>query len=105
MVAARQGAANKLGYIAAHGAIVLICIGGLFDGDLIVRAQMALLGKTPFEGGGMITRRAGRSTACRRRNPTFRGNLLRARGRLGRHRGDQPAPTASCCRICRSRSS
>jgi cytochrome c biogenesis protein len=54
MVAARQGATNKLGYIAAHGAIVLICIGGLFDGDLIVRAQMALLGKTPFEGGGMI---------------------------------------------------
>ncbi|MDQ5896361.1 MAG: cytochrome c biosis protein, partial [Pseudomonadota bacterium] len=74
MVAARQGATNKLGYIAAHGAIVLICIGGLFDGDLIVRAQMALLGKTPFEGGGMI-----RDVPAEHRlspsNPTFRGNL------------------------------
>ena len=46
MVAARKGAANKLGYLAAHSAIVLICLGGLLDGDLIVRAQMALQGKT-----------------------------------------------------------
>jgi cytochrome c biogenesis protein len=48
MVAARKGMANKIGYLAAHSAIVLICLGGLFDGDLVVRAQMALLGKTPF---------------------------------------------------------
>ena len=47
MVAAKAGAANKIGYIAAHSAIVLICLGGLFDGDLIVRAQMLLGGKTP----------------------------------------------------------
>ena len=40
MVAAKAGAANKLGYIAAHSAIVLVCLGGLLDGDLIVRAQM-----------------------------------------------------------------
>ena len=33
MVAAKAGAANKIGYIAAHSAIVLICLGGLFDGD------------------------------------------------------------------------
>jgi cytochrome c biogenesis protein len=48
MVAARKGMANKIGYLAAHSAIVLICLGGLFDGDLVVRAQMALQGKTPF---------------------------------------------------------
>ena len=36
MVAARAGAANKLGYIAAHSAIVLVCLGGLLDGDRIV---------------------------------------------------------------------
>ena len=40
MVAARAGAVNKLGYIAAHSAIVLVCVGGLLDGDLVVRAQM-----------------------------------------------------------------
>ena len=38
MVAAKTGSANKLGYIAAHSAIVLICVGGLLDGDMIVRA-------------------------------------------------------------------
>ncbi|NML15209.1 cytochrome c biogenesis protein ResB [Azohydromonas sp. G-1-1-14] len=75
MIAARKGAANKLGYIAAHSAIVLICLGGLFDGDLIVRAQMLLLGKTPYQGGGLI-----RDVQPEHRlspvNPTFRGNLL-----------------------------
>jgi cytochrome c biogenesis protein len=47
MVAARAGAANKIGYLAAHSAIVLVCLGGLSDGDLIVRAQMLLGDKTP----------------------------------------------------------
>ena len=54
MVAAKAGGANKLGYLAAHSAIVLVCLGGLLDGDLIVRAQMWLGGKTPYTGGGMI---------------------------------------------------
>jgi cytochrome c biogenesis protein ResB len=31
MVAAKAGSANKLGYIAAHSAIVLVCLGGLLD--------------------------------------------------------------------------
>jgi cytochrome c biogenesis protein len=79
MVAARAGAANKLGYIAAHSAIVLVCLGGLFDGDLIVRAQMLLGGKSPYTGGGMIA-----DVAPQHRlpaaNPTFRGNILVAEG-------------------------
>jgi len=79
MVAAKAGAANKLGYLAAHAAIVLVCIGGLLDGDLIVRAQMWWGGKTPFTGGGMIA-----DVPAQHRlpttNPTFRGNLLVAEG-------------------------
>lgn len=79
MVAARAGAANKIGYIAAHAAIVLVCLGGLFDGDLIVRAQMWFGGKTPFTGGGMIA-----DVPAQHRlpltNPTFRGNLLVSEG-------------------------
>ena len=79
MVAAKAGAANKIGYIAAHSAIVLICIGGLLDGDLVVRAQMLFNGKTPYAGGGMIAdvkpeHRLSDS------NPTFSGNLLVAEG-------------------------
>jgi cytochrome c biogenesis protein len=75
MIAARKGAANKLGYIAAHSAIVLICLGGLFDGDLIVRAQMLLLGKQPYQGGGLI-RDVKPEHRLSPANPTFRGNLL-----------------------------
>ena len=79
MVAAKAGSANKLGYIAAHSAIVLVCIGGLLDGDLIVRAQMLFNGKTPYSGGGMIAdvKSEHRLSAT---NPTFRGNLLVAEG-------------------------
>ena len=63
MVAAKAGAANKLGYIAAHSAIVLVCLGGLLDGDLIVRAQMWFNGKTPLHRRRPDRRRAGPSTA------------------------------------------
>jgi cytochrome c biogenesis protein len=79
MVAARAGGANKLGYLAAHSAIVLVCVGGLMDGDLIVRAQMWLGGKTPYNGGGLISevKSEHRLPAS---NPTFRGNVLVAEG-------------------------
>jgi len=79
MVAAKRGGANKIGYLAAHSAIVLVCLGGLMDGDMIVRAQMWLTGKTPYSGGGMIA-----DVSPEHRlppgNPTFRGNLLVAEG-------------------------
>ena len=79
MVAAKAGAANKVGYIAAHSAIVLVCLGGLLDGDLVVRAQMLFNGKTPYTGGGMLAdvKPEHRLAAS---NPTFRGNLLVAEG-------------------------
>ena len=79
MLAAKAGSANKLGYIAAHSAIVLICIGGLFDGDLVVRAQMLLGGKTPYTGGGMISDVAPQHRLSIK-NPTFRGNLMVSEG-------------------------
>ncbi|MFC3686555.1 cytochrome c biogenesis protein ResB [Hydrogenophaga luteola] len=79
MVAAKKGTANKIGYLAAHSAIVLVCIGGLLDGDLIVRAQMWFNGKSSFSGGGMIA-----DVPAQHRlspsNPTFRGNLLVTEG-------------------------
>src|SRR3954471_22041884 len=79
MVAAKAGAVNKLGYLAAHSAIVLVCLGGLLDGDLIVRAQMLLGGKTPYTGGGLIAdvKPEHRLPST---NPTFRGNLMVAEG-------------------------
>ena len=75
MVAARKGAANKVGYLAAHSAIVLICLGGLFDGDLVVRAQMWLQGKEVYRGGGLISEVPAQHRLSPR-NPTYRANLL-----------------------------
>ncbi|MDM0000500.1 cytochrome c biogenesis protein ResB [Variovorax sp. J22P240] len=75
MVAARAGGAHKLGYIAAHGAIVLVCIGGLLDGDLIVRAQTWFAGKSVYTGGGLIADVPPQHRLSPR-NPTFRGNIL-----------------------------
>ena len=75
MVAAKKGSANKLGYIAAHSAIVLVCVGGLLDGEMIVRAQMWLNGKTTYTGGGLIAN-VPQQHRLSDSNPTFRANLL-----------------------------
>lgn len=75
MVAARKGRVNKIGYLFAHSAIVLICLGGLSDGDLMVRAQMFFKGKTVFDGAGNMGD-IGAEHRLGAGNPTFRGNLL-----------------------------
>ena len=79
MVAAKKGSANKLGYIAAHSAIVLVCVGGLLDGDMIVRAQMWLNDKSAYTGGGLIADVPPQHRLSER-NPTFRANLLVSEG-------------------------
>jgi cytochrome c biogenesis protein len=75
LISAKQGAANKLGYIFAHSAIVIICVGGLLDSDLPIRFQQWIYGKTPFTGNGIIA-----DIPAKHRlglgNPTFRGNTL-----------------------------
>ena len=79
MVAAKKGAVNKLGYIAAHSSIVLVCVGGLLDGDLMVRLQMWWGDKAVFSGAGMIADVPARHRLSAS-NPTFRGNILVGEG-------------------------
>jgi cytochrome c biogenesis protein len=79
MIAAKTGAANKLGYIAAHSAIVLVCIGGLLDGDMMVRAQMWFNDKQVYSGGGLIGD-VPEQHKLSMHNPTFRGNILVTEG-------------------------
>ncbi|AVR98734.1 cytochrome c biogenesis protein ResB [Pseudoduganella armeniaca] len=75
LVAAKRGAANKFGYIFAHSAIVVICVGGLLDSDVPIRVQEWVLGKEPFKGSGVIA-----EIPAKHRlglgNPTFRGNAM-----------------------------
>jgi len=75
MLAARRGSSNKIGYLAAHSAIVLVCIGGLLDGDLLVRGLMWAQGKTIYEGGGLISE-VKPEHRLPPNNPSFRGNLM-----------------------------
>jgi len=75
LITAKRGAASKWGYIFAHSAIVIICVGGLLDSELPLRAQQWLHDKTPFGGSGLIA-----DVPARHRigvsNPSFRANVL-----------------------------
>ncbi|MFG6463787.1 cytochrome c biogenesis protein ResB [Roseateles sp. DXS20W] len=74
MIAARRGAANKIGYLAAHSAIVLILIGGVLDGNAMVKLAMWVQGKQLYTGSGFISeiKPEHRLSAA---NPSFRGNV------------------------------
>jgi len=75
MLAAKKGSANRLGYIFAHVAIVVICIGGLLDSELPVRLQVWLFDKEPVTQNMLISEvpESGRLGLA---NPSFRGNML-----------------------------
>jgi len=42
LLAARTGSARRMGYLLVHGAMVLICVGGLMDGQLSYRASVTI---------------------------------------------------------------
>lgn len=71
MVAARKGRANKLGYLAAHGAIVLVCLGGLFDGDMIAKLQAWWGGLQAYRGGEVLDQHK-----LSMQNPAYRAQLF-----------------------------
>ncbi|CAM5186568.1 Cytochrome c biogenesis protein OS=Castellaniella defragrans OX=75697 GN=HNR28_000238 PE=4 SV=1 [Castellaniella defragrans] len=75
MVAAKKGSANRLGYIFAHTAIVVICLGGHMDSELPVRLQTGLFDKQPVVGNMLISAvpASGRLSPL---NPSFRANML-----------------------------
>jgi len=72
LIAAKRGALAKIGYIFAHLAIVVICLGGLLDSNLPIKFQMWLFGKTPVTSNGTISE-IGPEHRLSPGNPTFRG--------------------------------
>jgi len=75
MLAAKKGSANRLGYICAHSAMVIICLGGLLDSELAVRLQVLLAGKKPIVENMLISQvpASGRLSVA---NPSFRASVL-----------------------------
>lgn len=86
MLAARKGAANKLGYIASHCAIVLICLGGLMDSGIWARVPVWLGWKAPLQGiAAAQLADAQAVNTLSAATPAYRGSLIVSEGaRAGR---------------------
>tara|TARA_R110000851_G_scaffold73980_1_gene163194 strand:- start:74308 stop:76356 length:2049 start_codon:yes stop_codon:yes gene_type:complete len=75
LLAAKKGSTNRLGYIFAHAAIVVICVGGILDSELPVRLQVWLADKTPITEN-MLIKDVPESGWLSMANPSYRANLL-----------------------------
>ena len=80
LIAAKQGSAGRSGYFLAHGAIVLICIGGLLDGNLPLKMQMWLGDKQTTTGNQLIVD-IPESARLGEDNWSYRGNVFIPEGR------------------------
>ena len=74
LVAAKKGAMNKWGYIFAHAAIVVICLGGLIDSNLLLKAGM-LAGKIVPDNEAMFANDFKPESTLGAGNVSFRGNV------------------------------
>ncbi|WP_374489940.1 cytochrome c biogenesis protein ResB [Zoogloea sp.] len=83
LIAARQGSWTRIGYFLAHGAIVLICIGGLLDGNLPLKLQM-LLGDKRITNGNQLISDIPESSRLGLDNWSFRGNVFIPEGKSAR---------------------
>lgn len=75
LLAAKKGGSNRLGYIFAHAAIVVVCVGGLLDSELPNRLQIWFGGKQPIRENMLIAEvpQSGRFSV---NNPSFRASVL-----------------------------
>jgi len=74
LFAAKKGAANRLGYFFAHIAMVVICIGGLLDGNLPLKLG-ELIGKVVPETRDIPQSQIPEPSRLSAGNLSFRGNV------------------------------
>jgi cytochrome c biogenesis protein len=74
LLAAKAGSWNRLGYFLAHSAIVLICIGGLMDGNLVFKVQQ-VLGVKKIETRDIPQSQVPAISRLTPSNPSFRGSV------------------------------
>ncbi len=74
LLAAKAGSWNRLGYFLAHSAIVIICIGGLMDGNLVFKAQQ-VLGYKKIETRDIPQSQVPAISRLSPSNPSFRGSV------------------------------
>ena len=74
LLAAKAGSWNRLGYLLAHSAIVMICIGGLMDGNLVFKVQQSL-GYKKIETRDIPQSQVPAISRLSPSNPSFRGSV------------------------------
>ncbi|TJZ70078.1 cytochrome c biogenesis protein ResB [Chitiniphilus eburneus] len=74
LYAAKKGIGQRLGYFFAHAAIVVICIGGLLDGNLPLKLRELTGSKTP-ELRDVPQSQVPPQSRLGTDNPAFRGNV------------------------------
>lgn len=79
LLAARLGTHQRLGYIFTHVAIVVICFGGLLDGNLPFKVQ-ELLGFKKVETRDIASRKVPAESRLGESNLSFRANMTLPEG-------------------------
>lgn len=80
MLAAKKGSANKLGYFFAHIALVVICIGGLIDGNVPLKVAEFFGSVTP-ETRDLPQSQVPDASRLGAGNLSFRGSVTLPEGR------------------------
>jgi len=79
LIVAKKGNYQRLGYILTHIGVVIICLGGLLDGNLIFKAQ-ELLGYKKIETLDMPASKVPEASRLSVSNTSFRANMTLAEG-------------------------
>lgn len=82
LLAAKAGSYQRLGYILTHAAIVIICVGGLMDGNVVFKAQ-ELLGTKVVETRDIPQSQVPPESRLSVANLSFRGNMTLPEGASG----------------------
>jgi cytochrome c biogenesis protein len=79
LVAAKAGTHQRLGYILTHAAIVIICFGGILDGNLPFKVQ-EMLGNKKIEVLDLPESQVPLVSRLSASNPSFRANMTLPEG-------------------------
>lgn len=74
LIAAKKGAMNKWGYIFAHLALIVICLGGLIDSNLLLKLGM-LAGRIVPDNQAVYAKDFKPESILGASNLSFRGNV------------------------------
>ena len=79
LIAAKAGSYQRLGYIFTHAAIVIICIGGLMDGNVPLKIQ-EVLGQKTVESRDIPAKEVPKKSRLSVSNLSFRANMTLPEG-------------------------